>query len=131
VPRAWAAQIPRLEIELIDRPTEKPVGAGEAACCPVGPALANAVFDATGVRPREIPLTPERVKAALARNSALAPIAGSADGSNSDNCRLRATTRASPFWLACLPQQEGRRGASRRAQAALSEPGRTAHNASA
>ncbi len=70
MPRAWAAQIPRLEIELIDRPAEKPVDAGEAACCPVGPALANAVFDATGVRLREIPFTPERVKAALARNSA-------------------------------------------------------------
>ena len=64
------SEIPRLEIELIDRPTEKPVGAGEAACCPVGPALANAVFDATGVRLREIPFTPERVKAALARSSA-------------------------------------------------------------
>jgi CO/xanthine dehydrogenase Mo-binding subunit len=63
------SEIPKLEIELIDRPTEKPVGAGEAACCPVGPALANAVFDATGIRLREIPFTPERVKAALAGNS--------------------------------------------------------------
>jgi CO/xanthine dehydrogenase Mo-binding subunit len=58
-------EIPRLEIVLIDRPAEKPVGAGEAACCPVGPALANAVFDAIGVRLREVPFTPERVKAAL------------------------------------------------------------------
>jgi CO/xanthine dehydrogenase Mo-binding subunit len=62
------SEIPKLEIELIDRPTEKPVGAGEAACCPVGPSLANAVFDATGVRLRQIPFTPERVKAALAGN---------------------------------------------------------------
>jgi CO/xanthine dehydrogenase Mo-binding subunit len=64
------SDIPRLEIALIDRPTEKPMGAGEAACCPVGPALANAVFDATGVRLRAIPFTPERVRAALARGSA-------------------------------------------------------------
>ena len=64
------SEMPKLEIELIDRPTEKPVGAGEAACCPVGPALANAVFDATGVRLRKIPFTPERVKAAMNRGSA-------------------------------------------------------------
>ena len=60
------SQVPKLEIELIDRPTEKPVGAGEAACAPVGAALANAVFDATGVRLRTVPFTPERVKAPLA-----------------------------------------------------------------
>jgi CO/xanthine dehydrogenase Mo-binding subunit len=59
------SQVPRLEIELIDRPTEKPVGAGEASTAPVGAALGNAVFDATGVRLRTIPFTPERVKAAL------------------------------------------------------------------
>ena len=60
------ADVPRLDISLIDRPTLPPTGAGEAACTPVGAALANAVFDATGVRLRTIPFTPERVKAALA-----------------------------------------------------------------
>jgi CO/xanthine dehydrogenase Mo-binding subunit len=59
------AEVPKLDIELIDRPTEPPLGAGEAACTPVGAALANAVFDATGARLRTIPFTPERVKAAL------------------------------------------------------------------
>jgi nicotinate dehydrogenase subunit B len=59
------SDVPKLEIELIDRPNDPPVGAGEAACAPVGAALANAVFDATGARLRTIPLTPERVKAAL------------------------------------------------------------------
>ena len=54
-----------LDIELIDRPASPPVGCGEAACTPVGAALANAVFDATGVRLRTIPFTPERVKAAM------------------------------------------------------------------
>jgi nicotinate dehydrogenase subunit B len=57
--------VPKIDIELIDRPTEKPVGAGEAACTTVGPALANAVFNATGVRLRTVPFTPERVKLAL------------------------------------------------------------------
>lgn len=59
------SDIPKLDIALIDRPKEKPVGAGEAACTPVGAALANAVFDATGVRLRTVPFTPDRVKAAL------------------------------------------------------------------
>ena len=59
------SQAPKLEIDLIDRPTEPPVGAGEATCAPVGGALANAVFDATGARLRTVPFTPERVKAEL------------------------------------------------------------------
>jgi nicotinate dehydrogenase subunit B len=57
--------VPKIEIELINRPTEKPVGAGEAACTAVGAALANAVHDATGTRLRTVPFMPERVKAAL------------------------------------------------------------------
>jgi CO/xanthine dehydrogenase Mo-binding subunit len=60
------SQVPKLEIELIQRINEKPVGAGEAACSPVGAALANAVFDATGIRLRIVPFTPERLKAPLA-----------------------------------------------------------------
>jgi CO/xanthine dehydrogenase Mo-binding subunit len=55
---------PLLEIELIDRPTEPPVGVGEAASTPVPAAVANAVFDATGVRLRTAPLSPDRLKAA-------------------------------------------------------------------
>jgi nicotinate dehydrogenase subunit B len=57
--------VPEVEIELVDRPTEKPLGAGEAACAAVGAALANAVNDATGVRLRTVPFTQERVKAVL------------------------------------------------------------------
>jgi CO/xanthine dehydrogenase Mo-binding subunit len=63
------SQVPKLEIELIDRPNEKPVGAGEASTAPVGPALGNAVFDAVGLRLRAVPFTPERVKAAFDRNT--------------------------------------------------------------
>jgi nicotinate dehydrogenase subunit B len=58
------AEAPKLDIELIDRRTEPPLGAGEAACTPVGAALANAVYDAIGVRLRTVPFTSERVKAA-------------------------------------------------------------------
>ena len=63
------SEVPKIEIDLIDRPTEPPLGAGEAACTPVGAALANAVFDATGARLRTVPFTPERVKAALSGRS--------------------------------------------------------------
>jgi nicotinate dehydrogenase subunit B len=61
------SDVPKLDIELVDRPTQPPLGAGEAACTPVAAALANAVFDATGTRLRAVPFTPQRVKAALNR----------------------------------------------------------------
>jgi nicotinate dehydrogenase subunit B len=57
--------VPKIDIELIDRPTEKPLGAGEAACAAVGAAIGNAVHNATGARLRTVPFTPERVKLAL------------------------------------------------------------------
>jgi len=59
-------EAPAIEVALIDRPDQQPVGAGEAAAAPVAAALANAIFDATGVRLRTVPFTPGRVKAALA-----------------------------------------------------------------
>jgi len=40
-------------------------GSGEPSCNPIAPAIANAVFDATGIRLRSLPMTPARVKAAL------------------------------------------------------------------
>jgi CO/xanthine dehydrogenase Mo-binding subunit len=55
-----------VEIVLIDRPEIAPSGAGEPTIRLIAPAVANAVFDATGVRIRRAPLSPERVKAALA-----------------------------------------------------------------
>jgi CO/xanthine dehydrogenase Mo-binding subunit len=48
-----------------DRPTEKPWGAGEPSAAVIPSAIANAVFDATGVRLRSIPYTPAKVKAAM------------------------------------------------------------------
>jgi len=58
--------VPRLEIALIERRDQPPLGAGEAASSPVPAALANAVFDATGVRLRSVPFTSDRLKALLA-----------------------------------------------------------------
>jgi nicotinate dehydrogenase subunit B len=57
----------KIEIVLIERPEAAPSGAAEMALglCPA--AIGNAVFDATGVRLRRVPFTPERVKAALER----------------------------------------------------------------
>jgi len=51
---------------LINHPELPPAGAGESSIRPVAAALANAVFDASGVRLRGAPLTPERLKPALA-----------------------------------------------------------------
>lgn len=59
------AEAPAIEIVLIDRPEEPALGAGEPAICPVVAAVGNAIFDATGVRLREIPFTPQRVLAGL------------------------------------------------------------------
>ena len=60
-------EVPAIEVILIDRPDQPLLGAGEAATAPVAAAVANAVFDATGVRLRTVPFTPERVKGALAK----------------------------------------------------------------
>ena len=59
------AEVPELNIALIDRPDQRPLGAGEAATAPVAAAISNAVFDATGVRLRSAPFTPQRVRSAM------------------------------------------------------------------
>jgi nicotinate dehydrogenase subunit B len=56
-----------IEVVLINHPEIAPTGAGEPTIRTIPAAVANAFFDATGVRLRRVPLTPERVKAALAR----------------------------------------------------------------
>jgi nicotinate dehydrogenase subunit B len=57
--------VPEIVLDLIDRPNERPWGAGEPAAAVVPSAISNAVFDATGVRLRSVPYTPDRVKAAM------------------------------------------------------------------
>lgn len=60
-------QVPRVEVELIDRPGEVSWGAGEPTACAIPAAIGNAVFDATGARLRAVPFTPQQVLAALAK----------------------------------------------------------------
>jgi CO/xanthine dehydrogenase Mo-binding subunit len=60
-------QAPKIETVLLNRPGLPFLGSGEAAQGPTPAAIANAVFDAIGVRLREIPFTTERVLAALER----------------------------------------------------------------
>ncbi|HSI57127.1 MAG TPA: molybdopterin cofactor-binding domain-containing protein [Ideonella sp.] len=69
---AWAAypvlrfsEVPALCVHVMDRPDEPPLGAGEAAQGPVAAALANAVYDALGVRVRQLPLSPDNILRAI------------------------------------------------------------------
>jgi CO/xanthine dehydrogenase Mo-binding subunit len=56
---------PEILIDLVNRPLDPPLGAGEASATPVPAALANAVYDAVGARVTTVPFTKERVRAAL------------------------------------------------------------------
>jgi len=60
-------EAPAVQVALIDRPEQPSYGAGEASSAPVAAALANAIFDAAGIRLRTVPFTAERVKAAFAK----------------------------------------------------------------
>lgn len=57
--------VPEVVMDLISRPTEKPWGAGEPSSAVVPAALSNAVFDATGVRMRSVPMSPAKLLAAI------------------------------------------------------------------
>lgn len=70
--REWGAypiltfpEVPVINVVLMPRPDEPPLGSGESASVPSAAAIANAIFDATGVRLREPPFTPDKVRAAL------------------------------------------------------------------
>jgi nicotinate dehydrogenase subunit B len=63
IPRfSW---LPRIETILIENPETPASGCGEPPIVTTGAVVANAIFDATGARLRQMPLTPERLKAAL------------------------------------------------------------------
>ena len=55
----------KIDVVLLNHPDIPPSGAGEPSIRPVAAAIANAIFDATGVRIRRVPFSPDRVKAAL------------------------------------------------------------------
>lgn len=77
--REWGAypiitfpDIPKIDVLMLPRQDQPPLGVGESASVPSAAAIANAIFDATGVRFREPPFTPERILAGL-RSDAPAP----------------------------------------------------------
>jgi nicotinate dehydrogenase subunit B len=59
------SEVPEVEVEVMARPDMEPLGAGEAAHGPVTAAIANAVFDALGVRVRNLPITRDNLIAAM------------------------------------------------------------------
>jgi nicotinate dehydrogenase subunit B len=59
-------RIPQIETILLDHPDQPPLGAGEVAQGPTAAAIANAVHAAIGIRLRDLPFTPDRVRAAVA-----------------------------------------------------------------
>ena len=68
-------QVPEIDVLMMPRQNEAPMGAGESAAVPSAAAIANAIYDATGIRFRELPITAERMLAALK---------GSADEANAN-----------------------------------------------
>jgi CO/xanthine dehydrogenase Mo-binding subunit len=58
------SEVPEVEVRLLDRPDEPPLGAGEPSFGPTVAAIANAIHAALGVRPRAMPFTAENLAAA-------------------------------------------------------------------
>lgn len=78
--REWGAypiipfpEVPKIDVLLLPRPDQPPLGVGESASVPSAAAIANAIFDATGVRFREPPFTPERILRGLRDDASIAP----------------------------------------------------------
>jgi CO/xanthine dehydrogenase Mo-binding subunit len=59
------AEVPQVDVRLLDYPDQPVLGAGEATTTVIAPAIANAIFAQTGARLRDVPFTPARVLAAL------------------------------------------------------------------
>lgn len=59
------SEVPAVDVEIIQRPEVEPVGAGEAAHGPVTAAIANPVHDCLGVRVRDLPITRDKIIAAM------------------------------------------------------------------
>ncbi len=59
--------LPKIEMEILHKEDEPPQGGGEPAIVTVGAAIANAIFDAAGIRLNQMPMNPDRIKAALAK----------------------------------------------------------------
>jgi nicotinate dehydrogenase subunit B len=78
--REWGAypiikfpDVPKIDMLMLPRQDQPPLGVGESASVPSAAAIANAIFDATGVRFRELPFTPERILKGLRGEAQTAP----------------------------------------------------------
>src|SRR4029453_4995562 len=60
--------VPEVSLVLSNHPERPPMGAGEASTTAVAAAIGNAIFDAVGVRLRQVPFTPERVRNELEKS---------------------------------------------------------------
>ncbi|TMG93269.1 MAG: xanthine dehydrogenase family protein molybdopterin-binding subunit, partial [Betaproteobacteria bacterium] len=58
-------EVPDVEVLILSRPGESALGVGECAAGPTAAAVANALFNAMGVRARDLPLTPDRIARAM------------------------------------------------------------------
>ena len=78
--REWGAypiikfpDVPEIDVLMLPRQDQPPLGVGESASVPSAAAIANAIYDATGVRFRELPFTPERILRGLHGDAAPVP----------------------------------------------------------
>jgi len=78
--REWGAypimkfpDVPKIDVLMLPRQDQPPLGVGESASVPSAAAIANAIYDATGVRFRELPFTPERILRGLRGDAPVAP----------------------------------------------------------
>ncbi|UPK06612.1 molybdopterin cofactor-binding domain-containing protein [Bradyrhizobium sp. 170] len=78
--REWGAypiikfpEVPKIDVLMLPRQDQPPLGVGESASVPSAAAIANAIYDATGVRFRELPFTPERILRGLRGEEQAAP----------------------------------------------------------
>jgi nicotinate dehydrogenase subunit B len=78
--REWGAypiikfpEVPEIDVLMLPRQDQPPLGVGESASVPSAAAIANAIYDATGVRFRELPFTPERILRGLRGETQTAP----------------------------------------------------------
>jgi CO/xanthine dehydrogenase Mo-binding subunit len=79
------ADTPDIESIIVTAPNRKPSGCGEAPIGPIAPAIGNAFYALTGVRLRQLPMTPERILAALASTSRPTDTPSLADGPSQGN----------------------------------------------
>ena len=87
-------ELPAIDLVMAQRPGDEPLGVGESASVPSAAAIANAIYDATGVRFREPPFTPDRILAGLRE----AGLAGAAPVERAP-VPLSAPARKAPGWL--------------------------------